>query len=117
MTTYVPRTVAPTNTGDPTFAAIARQIPQDMVTFLHAQIDARVQTQVQLSLQATTTEVAHLRTAQQSISTQHSALVADCRQLFNFFALMMAIAGVVFIPVAARYRGQTHVRTEDAASA
>jgi len=38
-------------------------------------------------------------------------------EYFNFFALMMAIAGVVFIPVAARYRGQTHVRTEDAASA
>ena len=33
-------------------------------------------------------------------------------EYFNFFALMMAIAGVVFIPVAARYRGESHVRKE-----
>jgi POT family proton-dependent oligopeptide transporter len=37
-------------------------------------------------------------------------------EYFNFFALMMAIAGVIFIPVAARYRGESHVRTEDAAA-
>ncbi len=38
-------------------------------------------------------------------------------EYFYFFALMMAIGGVVFIPVAVKYRGESHVRTEDAASA
>jgi POT family proton-dependent oligopeptide transporter len=37
-------------------------------------------------------------------------------QYFNFFALMMAIAGVIFIPVAARYKGESHVRREDPAT-
>jgi hypothetical protein len=31
-------------------------------------------------------------------------------QYFNFFAALMAALGVLFIPVAMRYKEQTHVR-------
>ena len=61
-----------------------------MVSYFHAQIDARVQSQVQIGLLATNTEVAALRTAHHTLASAHHQLAEDHQGTSNALGATMA---------------------------
>ena len=86
--------------GDPTFAAIARQMPQDILTAMNDHIDARVNSQVQLALRGTQTDILTLRNAQDNqgasikrLTTAQTQLETDLQD--NTKMLMEATADVL----------------------